>query len=116
MSNPKFQIFNGTNSQFYFNLKSANGEKILSSEGYLSKTSCQNGIDSVKANAPYDSRYRRQVSSNNQYYFVLTGANGEVIGTSETYITQQARESGIDAVKKDAPRASIEDLTYQKAY
>lgn len=116
MNNPKFQIFNGTNNQFYFNLKSANGEKILASEGYLSKISCQKGIESVRQNAPSDSRYRRHVSSNSQYYFVLTAANGEIIGTSETYVTQQGRENGIAAVKRDAPIATVEDLTYQRAY
>ena len=47
MQNPKFQIFNGTNNQFYYHLKAINGEKILSGEGYTSKAACQNGIQSV---------------------------------------------------------------------
>ena len=33
-------------------LKASNGEIIATSEGYSSKTSCKNGIESVKKNAP----------------------------------------------------------------
>ncbi|MDQ6724078.1 MAG: YegP family protein [Thermoproteota archaeon] len=116
MQNPKFQIFNGSNNQFYYHLRSANGEKILSGEGYISKASCQNGIQSVKENSTYDSRYRRHVATNGQYYFVLTGSNGEIVGQSETYLSSQGRHNGIDAVKRDAKSAPIEDLTYQRAY
>lgn len=48
---------------------------------------------------------------NNQYYYRLRAANGEIIGRSETYTSISARETGIAAVKKDAPGAPIEDLT-----
>lgn len=111
MNNPKFQVFKSTgNSQYYYRLKARNGENILSGEGYTTKQSCLNGIASVKANASYDYRYERKNAINFQYYFILKGANGEAIGVSEMYATSQSRESGIDAVKKDAPGAPIEDL------
>ena len=116
MQNPKFQIFNGTNNQFYYHLKANNGEKILSGEGYTSKAGCQNGIQSVKENSPYESKYRRHIATNGQYYFVLIGANGEVIGQSEMYLSTQGRDTGIETVKRDAKSAPIEYLTYQKAY
>ena len=109
MENPKFQVFKGTNQQFYFHLKARNGEKILSSEGYTTKQSCLNGIDSVKTNAPYDSRYERKGSSYN-YSFNLKAGNGEIIGRSETYLTAAGRDNGIEAVKRDAPAAPTEDL------
>ncbi|GAL85561.1 hypothetical protein MYP_2790 [Sporocytophaga myxococcoides] len=108
MNNPKFQVNRST--QYYYRLKARNGENILSGEGYTTKQSCLNGIASVKANAPYDSKYERKISTNNYYYFVLKAANGEVIGVSEMYTTIQARENGIEAVKRDAPTAPIEDL------
>ena len=38
--------------QFYFNLKASNGQVIGKSEMYESKASCENGIASVKKNAP----------------------------------------------------------------
>jgi hypothetical protein len=110
MENPKFTIFKGSNQQYYFNLKARNGEKILSSEGYITNAGCRTGIASVKINAPFDNRYERKDGINN-FTFNLKAANGEVIGRSENYITRTGRENGIEAVKKDAPNAPIEDLT-----
>ena len=60
----KFVIKTGSNSQYYFSLKADNGQKILASEGYTTKASCQNGIDSVIANAKADSNYDRRNSTN----------------------------------------------------
>jgi uncharacterized protein YegP (UPF0339 family) len=111
MNNPKFQVFKSSaNNEFYYCLRSGNGEIILNGEGYKSKQSCLNGIASVKENAPYDSRYDRKDGLSN-YTFNLKAANGEIIGRSESYTTSAARENGIAAVKRDAPNASIEDLT-----
>lgn len=111
MNNPKFTIFkSAANSQYYYNLKSANGEKILSGEGYTSKQGCLNGIASVKTNAPFDSRYERKDAVSN-YRFNLKASNGEIIGRSEGYNYSSSRENGIAAVKRDAPGAPIEDLS-----
>lgn len=111
MNNPKFQVFKSTyNNQYYYHLKSRNGEKILSGEGYTTKQSCLNGITSVKANAPYDSRYDRKDGYEN-YTFNLKSNNGEIIGRSENYTSSYGRENGISAVKQDAPTAPIEDLS-----
>ena len=111
MENPKFQIFEGKDEDHYFRLRAGNGEIVLKSEGYESKQGAKNGIESVRENAPDDKRYERTDSGNGQYYFNLKAANHEVIGASETYITEQAREVGIAAVKEDAPEAPVEDLT-----
>jgi uncharacterized protein len=110
MNNPKFQMFKSSaNSQYYYRLRSINGETILNGEGYTTKQSCQNGIASVKENAPYDSRYDRRDGTT--YTFNLKAGNGEIIGRSEVYNSRQSRENGIEAVKRDAPGAPTEDLT-----
>ena len=111
MDNPKFQIFKSSaNSQYYFRLRAKNGEIILSSEGYVAKQNCINGIASVKIHSPYDSNYERR-GSFGYYSFNLKASNGEIIGRSETYSTNQGRENGIAAVKRDAPGAPTEDIT-----
>ena len=107
----KFTLFKASNSQFYFNLKSGNNEKVFQSEGYIFKSSCESGISSVKQNAPYDSRYEKKKASNGQYYFVLKALNGQIICTSEIYLTEQSRDNGINVVKSIAPSAPTEDLT-----
>lgn len=111
MQNPKFKIFTGKDGQFYFRLTAANGEPILASEGYTSKSGCENGIASVKKNAVKDGQFKRLEASNGEFYFNLVAGNGEVIGKSETYKTTQGRDNGIEAVKSAAPGAPIEDAS-----
>lgn len=52
VKNPKFEVYNDKAGEFRFRLKATNGQVIAASEGYKSKTSCMNGIESVKKNAP----------------------------------------------------------------
>jgi len=111
MQNPKFSIFKSSiNSQYYFRLRSANGEIILNGEGYTVKQSCINAIASVKVNASLDAGYERK-DNGSSYTFNLKAANGEIIGRSESYTSAYARENGIAAVKRDAPYAPTEDLS-----
>ncbi len=50
--NPKFEIYTDKAGEFRFRLKARNGEIILASEGYKTKAACENGIESVRKNAP----------------------------------------------------------------
>lgn len=107
----KFELKDAKGGQFVFVLKAANGEPILSSETYKSKSGAMNGIESVKKNAPLDTAYAREISKDKKHYFTLKAANHEVIGNSEMYSSESAMEGGIASVKKNAPDAKIEDLT-----
>ena len=51
-SHPKFEMYVDKAGQYRFRLKATNGKIIATSEGYVTKAACENGIDSVKANAP----------------------------------------------------------------
>lgn len=46
-----------------------------------------------------------------QYRFRLKAANGQIIATSEAYITKQGCKNAIIAVQTYAPSASVIDLT-----
>jgi uncharacterized protein YegP (UPF0339 family) len=105
----KFELKNSTNDQYHFNLKAANGEVILSSETYTTKSSALGGIESVRINAPLDERYERKVSGRDEPYFVLLAANGEPLGRSEMYSSTAAMESGITSVKTNAPDVTVDD-------
>ena len=50
-TNPKFEIYKDKAGEFRFRLKATNGQIIAVSEGYTSKSSCMNGIESVRKNA-----------------------------------------------------------------
>lgn len=51
VTNPKFEIYNDKAGEFRFRLKARNGEIILASEGYKTKASCENGVESVRKNS-----------------------------------------------------------------
>jgi uncharacterized protein YegP (UPF0339 family) len=105
----KFVIKRAKDGEFYFNLKAANGQDILTSEMYKAKASAKNGIASVKKHAPDDARYERKEDKKGHPRFNLKAANHEVIGTSQSYHSHEAREEGIASVKKNAPGAPVED-------
>ena len=80
----KFEIDKASNGQYIFRLKAGNGEIILSSEQYTSKGACENGVDSVKKNAPDDSRYERKEAKDGRPYFSLKAPNPKNIGQTQT--------------------------------
>jgi uncharacterized protein len=107
----KFELYSDKGGEYRFRLKAGNGQTILVSEGYKQRSSCENGIASVRKNASDDTRYERKESKSGQHMFNLKAGNGQVIGTSETYTSASARENGIASVKKNAPDAAVKDLT-----
>lgn len=107
----KFTITTRTNGEFQFNLLATNGQVILTSQGYASKATCMNGVESVRTNAPDDGRYDRQTAANGKFYFTLKAANSQVIGNSQMYESAATRDNGIESVKNNAPDASVDDQT-----
>ena len=51
-TNPKFELYQDKAGEYRFRLKARNGEIIATSEGYKTKASCENGIESVRKNVP----------------------------------------------------------------
>ncbi|QHS60878.1 YegP family protein [Chitinophaga agri] len=103
----KFLITQSANGEYRFKLNAGNGETILTSEGYTTKAACDNGIESVKKNAPNDARYERLTAKDGRAYFNLKAGNGQVIGTSQMYSSEAGRDNGIESVKKNAPEAQV---------
>ena len=101
---PKFELFRGTNEQWYFHLKAPNGKVILASEGYHNKQGAQGGIASVKNNAqPEQFEIRESIAG--QPYFVLKAKDHKIIGTSQMYERRVGCQRGIKSVIKNAPEA-----------
>lgn len=107
----KYELKKTASGQFMFNLKAGNGQVILTSEQYTTKSACENGIDSVRKNSPDDARYERKEAKDGSPYFVLKAGNGQVIGQSEMYSAASAMENGIASVKKNGPTAEIDDIS-----
>lgn len=107
----KFEIFKDRQGEFRFRLKAGNGEVILASEGYKDRASAVAGAQSVKKNSDLLARFEKKTSAAGEFYFVLKAANHQVIGTSEQYATEDARDNGIRSVIHAAPLAAIDDQT-----
>ncbi len=106
----KFEITMRKNGEFQFNLKASNGEVILTSEGYTTKSACLNGVESVKKNAVEEKRYEKLVAKNGKPYFTLKATNGQIIGQSQLYASERNRNNGINSVMKNAPVAVVVEL------
>ena len=93
-----------------FNLKAANGQIILSSEAYNDKAGALGGIASVQANGPDAANFEKKVSSSGQPYFSLKAKNGQIIGHSEMYSAEAARDNGIASVQKNSPSTDVKEI------
>lgn len=111
MQNPKYQIFAGKKGTHYFRLKAGNGQVVLSSDSYSSKSAAENGVNSVKRNGIWDTQFERLESKDGQFYFTLKARNNEIIGRSELYKSKSSVENGIKSVMSIAGIAPVEDLT-----
>ncbi|HPF87621.1 MAG TPA: YegP family protein [Candidatus Limiplasma sp.] len=120
----KFEI-KTTKTGFTFNLKASNGEPILASEVYTTIAACNNGIASVKKNAPIaavedqtvegyatekNPKFEIYVDKAGEYRFRLKARNGEIIGVSEGYKAKASCKNGIESVTKNAPDATVVEL------
>jgi uncharacterized protein YegP (UPF0339 family) len=106
-----FELSKSSDGQFRFVLKAGNAETILTSELYTAKASAEGGIASVQANCANDDRYERKTSSSGKPFFNLKAANGQVIGTSQMYSSESARDNGIASVKANGVTQTIKDNT-----
>ena len=106
-----FELKPAAGGQLMFNLKAGNREVILTSERYTSKAAAENGIASVKTNAPDDDHFHHETAKDGSPYSVLVASNGQTIGKSEMYSSASSMENGIKSVKENAPTATTKDLT-----
>ena len=103
----KFYIRQAKDGQYYFSLKSEQGSTLLSSEMYTTLKACENGIASVKKNAPEEARYDLKQSESGKFHFNLKAANHQVIGSSQMYQSEESAKNGIASVMNNAPEAEV---------
>lgn len=111
-----------TKTGIKFDLKAGNGEVIATSEVYASKSTCMNGIESVKKNAvaanvedqttegfatEKNPKFEVYADKAGEFRFRLKAGNGQIIATSEGYKSKSGCMNGIESVKKNAPDAEV---------
>ena len=117
----KFEV-KTTATGIKFDLKAGNGEVIATSEVYTSEAACNNGIESVKKNAPIaavenqtvegyatekNPKFEVYTDKAGEFRFRLKATNGQVIAASEGYKAIASCMNGIESVKKNAPDAEV---------
>jgi uncharacterized protein YegP (UPF0339 family) len=107
----KYKVTRGADEQYYFELEGDEGDMWLQSEGYTTKASAFNGIESVKENSALDNRYLCKNAKDGSFYFVLLAKNGEIIGTSKMNPSMIGRDNLARLMMSAAPGAPIEDQT-----
>jgi uncharacterized protein YegP (UPF0339 family) len=107
----KFEVYKDKAGEFRFRLKAANGQNILTSEGYGNKTSCMNGVESVKKNSQNPDRIVKKTTPSGKYRFNIIASNGQVVGASQNYDSESGCRNGMKSVAECAPGASVDDQT-----
>ena len=113
-----------TNDGIRFDLKAANGEVIITSEEYKSKSACMNGIKSVKANAPEanledqtkedfikskNPKFEIYLDKEGEHRFRLKAKNGHIIAVSEGYKAKKSCLIGIESVRNNSVSEIVEE-------
>lgn len=96
-------------SPFSFTFTDKDDKMLLKSESYKQKTSCTNGIESVRKNCPEDARYELKTAKNGKFFFNLKSTNGQIVGTSAFFASEDDRKNAITYLKKYAPKAKVEE-------
>ena len=107
----KFEIYKDKAGEFRFRLKSSNGQTVLASEGYSSRSAVRNGIRSVEENSANPKRFEKTETTSGNYRFNLVAGNRQVIGQSQSYKSAPSRDQGVQAVARAAKGAAVVDLT-----
>jgi len=121
----KFVIKITSNDMKMFNLLSANGQVIATSQMYTTYDACQNGIKSVGTNAPIapiedqtvegytplpNPKFELYIDKGgSDYRFRLKAKNGQNIVASQGYSTKEACLEGIESVKINSKTRIIDE-------
>jgi len=83
VNNLLFEAYkNNSDGEYYFHFKTQEGRPILVSQGYSSKSGCENGIKSVIQNAANHKNFDLKTAPDGKHYFNLEASNGQAVGTS----------------------------------
>lgn len=96
------------NPVYYFELFASNGEKLLSSEEYVTYSGAINGINTHKNNIERNN-FRISLTKRGDYIFKLLNANEQLLCLGEHYKTRNRCERAVESVKRFAKTAPVMD-------
>ncbi len=91
-NNVKHQIFRSGNDKHYFIFKDENGKTLFFNsniKGYETEADANAALQKALATAPREANYEGKIAKNGTYYFYLKDADGNNIGKSFFYKTEE---------------------------
>lgn len=105
----KFEVFQSTkDKKFFFRLRNNKGDIVMKSQGYSTKRTCMNGIESVRKNSQVAERFDAKVARNGKNFFNIVARNGQVVATSSRWDVKRSCSSNMTSVRKGAVKAKVE--------
>jgi len=106
-----FTIYQIADREYYFKLKTAAGELLLTGNRYPSIQACRNDIICVRLNAGRAGAYERRMTLNTCFEFVIRNLEGQMVARSQAYVSSHTRDKMMEIVKSLAREAAVNDLT-----
>jgi uncharacterized protein YegP (UPF0339 family) len=99
------------NNEFYFVFQSPDGQVLLSSDRYLYKISCLEAVQTARNCSTKQDKLQTGMATNGGQFFVLRGADNEIICTSEIYASSMLRNEAMEFVNHEMANAPLTDMT-----
>ncbi|MEM8523959.1 MAG: DUF1508 domain-containing protein [Bacteroidota bacterium] len=96
------KFFDIDQKEYFFAYNDESGNTLLRSEGYTTERARDNGIESVKKNAPLQERWSTDTAVNDKYHFyILKAGNHQEIARSCYYDSNAAMMAAFGAVTSE---------------
>jgi uncharacterized protein YegP (UPF0339 family) len=95
----RFELFTGEDGQTYFHLRAANGEILLSSEGYTASAAAKDGIVAVTTSGTTESNFQL-FEVDGGWGVRLVSPNGETLATGESYSSKSAATRAVSRIEE----------------
>jgi uncharacterized protein YegP (UPF0339 family) len=105
----KYQIRKSVSNGYYWVLKAPNGEELLRSEDFYTKSDCMESI-AVSRVSITDDNFSRQLAPDGTFYFCQISNELTILSKSAPYLSISSRDFGIECVKRNALISLVEEI------
>lgn len=95
-----FDLWQASDAQWHFHLKSGNGAILLTSEAYTSRTGAINGVLSTMVNGVDKTMFQVVPAANGGFLLHLVAGNNEIIGYTQVYATKSSATRAVTSCVK----------------
>ncbi|MFU5002039.1 YegP family protein [Pseudomonas paraeruginosa] len=104
-----YELKANTSGTFRFRLKSGDGSTLLESGLYDDRETVERAIGEFRRHCGQEERYQKLIHSGGKNYFVLRGAEKEVLVTSHLYDSEAARREAISLIAEVGQTTLVKD-------